>query len=142
MLFKDFGGVKKVLLQRRQNTGFADGLWDLSCSGHVEENESMTQTCARECEEELGVKLAPNDFNFFTLIHKRDREYNLTYYNGYFLVENFDGEPKICEPQKCCEIAWFPLNGLPDDMIDDRKLAIKAYSDGVHYIEFGWQKPN
>lgn len=139
MLIKNFGGDKKILLQRRQNTGFADGLWDLSCSGHVEEGESMTQACRRECEEELGIKLSQSDFKFFLLIHKRDEEYDLTYYNGYFSVENFFGEPEIFEPEKCAEIKWFSLNELPDDMIGDRKQAIKAYFSGNNYVEYGWK---
>ncbi|MGN0818391.1 MAG: NUDIX domain-containing protein, partial [Candidatus Coproplasma sp.] len=124
MLIKDFGGDIKILLQRRKNTGFADGLWDLSCSGHVEENESMINTCSRECEEELGLKIYAEDFNFFALIHKRDRDCDLTYYNGYFYSQNFLGEPEICEPEKCSEISWFSLDNLPDDMIDDRRQAV------------------
>ena len=139
MLIADFGGDKKILLQRRKNTGFADGLWDLSCSGHVEEGESMSQTCSRECEEELGLKISSDNFKFFTLIHKRDKDFDLTYYNGYFYVESFVGEPECCELDKCSELKWFSLDCLPEDMIDDRKQAIKAFKDGNHYLEYGWK---
>ena len=138
MRLRNEGGKTQVLLQRRQNTGFMDGLWDLSCSGHVEHGESMTEAAAREAKEELGVTVAVDKLKFFTFVHKREKEWDLTYYNAYFVCTEFIGEPKICEPEKCSELKWFDLENLPDDLINDRKCAIKAYLDGVHYIEYGW----
>jgi len=140
MLIKCECGKRKVLLQRRQNTGFMDGLWDLSCSGHVEHGESMSEAAAREAKEELGITITPNQLKFFALIHKREEEWDLTYYNAYFVCENFSGEPQIGEPQKCSELKWFDLDNLPDDLINDRKQAVKAFFEGVHYIEYGWHK--
>ena len=139
MLLKRVDGKTKVLLQRRQNTGFMDGKWDLSCSGHVEHGESMSQAAVREAKEELGVTIAPDKVKFFTFVHKRDEECDLTYCNPYFVCQEFSGEPRICEPQKCSEIKWFDLDNLPDDLINDRKQAVKAYFDGIHYIEYGWK---
>ncbi len=139
MLLKNEGGKVKVLLQRRQNTGFMDGLWDLSCSGHVEHGESMSEAAVREAKEELGVDIAVDKLKFFTFIHKREKEWDLTYYNAYFVCTEFIGEPTICEPEKCSELKWFDLAHLPDDLINDRKCALKAYLDGVHYIEYGWK---
>ena len=138
MLLKKEDGKTKVLLQRRQNTGFMDGLWDLSCSGHVEHGESMRQAAAREAKEELGVTVTPDNLRFFTFVHKREEEWDLTYYNAYFVCTEFDDEPKICEPEKCSDLKWFDLDNLPADLINDRKCAVKAYLDGVHYIEYGW----
>ncbi|MDE7300978.1 MAG: NUDIX domain-containing protein [Clostridia bacterium] len=130
----------KILLQRRQNTGFMDGMWDLSCSGHVEHGESMSKAAAREAAEELGIKILPEKLKFFAFIHKREEEWDLTYYNAYFACEEYEGEPQICEPEKCSELKWFDLDGLPDDLINDRKQAVKAYLSGEPYIEYGWKK--
>ncbi len=138
MLIKKDGGKTRVLLQRRQNTGFMDGLWDLSCSGHVEHGENMTRTAVREAKEELGITINPPDVKFFTFVHKREKEWDLTYYNAYFVCGQFSGEPRIAEPEKCSELKWFDIDNLPDDLINDRKHAVKAYFDGVHYIEYGW----
>ena len=138
MLIKRVDGKIKVLLQRRQNTGFMDGLWDLSSSGHVEHGESMSQAAAREVKEELGVTVSPDKLKFFAFVHKREKEWDLTYYNAYFVCTEFSGEPKICEPEKCSEIGWFDLDNLPDDLINDRKQAVKAYLSGDLYIEYGW----
>lgn len=138
ILMRERGGKKQILLQRRHNTGFADGLWDFSCAGKVEEGESMTVTAVREAKEELGVSIAVESLRFAVLIHKCDKPCNLVYYNAYFVCTEFAGEPTICEPEKCSEVKWFDIDNLPDDLIDDRKCAIKAYLDGVHYIEYGW----
>lgn len=138
MLIKRKHGKTYVLLQKRKNTGFADGLWDLSCSGHVERSESMTAACVRECAEELGVNIKAEDCAFFAFIHKRDKEHDVTYYNAYFAVDSFEGEPVICEPQKCAEIGWFDITDLPADIIPDRLAAIDAYLIKKPYLEYGW----
>ena len=139
LLIKDDGGKKKVLLHKRQNTGFADGLWDFSCSGHVEHGESMKKALVREAEEELGIEISLSSLNFFTFIHKRENKGDITYYNAYFYCDTYSGEPYICESEKCAALEWCDINELPSDLIDDRKQAFKAFLDGVHYVEYGWQ---
>lgn len=139
MLLKTEDGKRKVLLQRRQNTGFADGLWDFSCSGHVEQGESMSQAAVREAKEELGINIPLDKIFFFALVHKREKERDLTYYNAYFVCEHFSGEPHICEIEKCSKLQWFDIDNLPDDLIPDRKKAVQSYLNGVHYFEYGWE---
>ena len=41
LIARNVGGKEQILLQRRQNTGFGDGMWDFACSGHVEDGESL-----------------------------------------------------------------------------------------------------
>lgn len=131
-------GRIQILMQKRKNTGFADGKWDLSCSGHVEKDESMKQTCIRECYEELGISVDYSDLNFLTLIHKRDKD--VVYYNAYFYVDKFIGTPKICEPNKCSDLNWFDIENIPKDTINDRVVALSKFNDGIGYIEYGWKK--
>lgn len=138
ILLRKVGDKTQILLQRRKNTGFADGLWDFSCAGKVEKDETMTQAAVREAKEELGVKISAENLQFAVFIHKCDKPCNLIYYNAYFICTDFCGKPEIYEPEKCSEIKWFDLDGLPEDLIDDRKCALKAYLDGVHYLEYGW----
>ena len=138
LLTKKVDGKIQVLLQKRQNTGFGDGLWDLSCSGHVEFKESFKNTAVRECFEELGIKVKEEDLQFFAFIHKHDEPYNLTYNNAYFYTEKFLGEPKICEKEKCSQIKWFNIDDLPADLLDDRKEALSCLYSSKFYIEYGW----
>lgn len=137
MLIKKVNGKERILLQRRKNTGFADGLLDLSCSGHVENNEAMSGAVLRETREELGLELKKEDLSFVCFIHKKDGD--LIYNYGYFVCKKFSGEPKIMESNKCSEIIWTDINKLPSDVIDDRRQAVKAYLKGINYLEYGWQ---
>lgn len=139
MLVKVVDGRKKVLFQRRHNTGFADGMWDLSCSGHVERGESMRQALVREAKEELGITVSLEALSFFALVHKHDEEEDITYYNAYFSCDTFEGEPQICEREKCSQLEWMDIDDLPKDLIEDRRLAVKAFKSGTHYFEYGWQ---
>ena len=139
ILSRELNGKKQILLQRRQNTGFADGLWDFSCAGKVEKGETMTATAVREAREELGVEVAPDKIHFICLVHKRDESADLTYINAYFICSKFEGEPTVCEKEKCSELRWFDLDGLPDDLIDDRRQALNSYFNGINYIEYGWK---
>lgn len=135
LIEREHDGKRQLLLQRRRNTGFGDGMWDLACSGHVEEGESCSCACARECREELGIETSPEDFRFFALIYKRDGA--VTYVNPYFALRAFAGEPCIAEPLKCSELRWFDENSLPDELLPDRKSACDAYRRGHAFIEYG-----
>ena len=53
-----FGGTGEVLLQRRSLTkDLSPGLWDSSCSGHLDAGEDYDAAAVRELREEIGVAL-------------------------------------------------------------------------------------
>lgn len=45
---------KQVLLLRRENTGYMDGLWDFAGSGHVDENEIRHAGCCQRMQGRTG----------------------------------------------------------------------------------------
>jgi 8-oxo-dGTP diphosphatase len=59
----------RVLLLKRQNTGFEDDNYGL-IAGHVEKGESITQAIIREVSEESGIKLLPEHLNFFHVMQR------------------------------------------------------------------------
>lgn len=60
----------ETLFQKRKNIGYCDGFYDLSASGHVDENESMKQAMCREAKEELGIDINVEDLEFVCMIHE------------------------------------------------------------------------
>lgn len=66
VLLKAGGDGLRVLLHRRQNTGYMDGLWDFAGSGHVDGGETAREAVARECREELGISVRPEDEVWFS----------------------------------------------------------------------------
>lgn len=139
LLLRQQGDKQQILLQRRQNTGYADGHWDTAASGHLEARESLKQAMAREAAEELGIRIQPAELRFVTLIHKYIPSLEDAYFNVYFLATTYSGQEHINEPEKCSELCWFDVDKLPDDLIADRRLVLQHYLHGVAYDEYGWQ---
>lgn len=70
IIMRTKNGKRQVLLLRRKNTGYMDGMWDFAGSGHVEEIETAMQAAARECKEELGITVKQSDIRFAHLSHR------------------------------------------------------------------------
>ena len=53
-----FDGAGRVFLQKRSmKKDIAPGLWDSSCSGHVDAGENYDAAAVRELAEELGLRI-------------------------------------------------------------------------------------
>jgi 8-oxo-dGTP diphosphatase len=125
----------QILLHRRKNTGYQDGKWDIAASGHVDEGETAKMAVVRECAEELGIDVKITDLSFVHLSHRVSNSGGRTYYDIYFVVNNYDGMPKIMEPDKCSELRWFKINDLPIEIIDIRKIVLDNYRNNIQYSE-------
>lgn len=140
-LIQDVDNKKYVLLQKRQNTGYADNMWDFSSAGHLEANESIKKAAVRETDEELCVAVDLNALELIGIEHKCIGD-NQAYVNVYFIAESYSGEPTINEPNKCSEIEWFSIEKLPKELIDDRKRILEHYikrnNKDVYYNELNW----
>ena len=117
LLLRERNGRQEILLQKRRNTGYADGMWDCGAAGHVEAGETMRAAMAREAAEELGLAFSPADVRFATLTHKTSPD-GTTYVNVFFCAD-------------CGE-------ALPETLLADRRAALKNFRAGVPYSEFGW----
>jgi len=132
ILMKDDG---KILLSRRCNTGFHDGEYSLP-AGHLSGNETLVQAMIREAEEEIGVKLSPEDLKLIHVMHRK--EPNEERVNFFFRAEKWVDEPKIMEPHKCDSLQWFDINNLPDNVIPYVRQAINRSNNEIFYSEIGW----
>ncbi|NRQ37600.1 NUDIX domain-containing protein [Nonomuraea sp. NN258] len=121
-----------VLLARRAGTGYGDGLWHLP-SGHLEAGESVTAGCVREAKEEVGVDLDPADLAFAHVMHRAPDRVGF-----FFAAVRWRGEPYNAEPDKCAELGWWPLDGLPADTIGYPAAAIAHIGDRVPFALYGW----
>ena len=139
LLIRETAEGEELLLQRRENTGYMDGYYDLSASGHVEKGESMIKTLIREAKEEIGIDISEENIEFVTMMHTNNFATDQVYYNGFFKVTKYSGEVTLNEPTKCGELKWFKINELPQNILQDRFQAIKNYIDNVKYSEFGWK---
>lgn len=132
---EDGDGSEQILLHRRKNIGYQDGKWDIAASGHVDEGETAKMAVVRECVEELGIDVKITDLSFVHLSHRVSNSGGKTYYDIYFVVNKYDGIPKIMEPDKCSELRWFRINDLPNEIIDIRKVVLDNYRGKIQYSE-------
>lgn len=123
-----------VLLARRFQTGYEDGKYGLP-AGHVEDNESLLENLVREVKEEVGLSINPATAELVHVMHRKEKDIRMDF---FFVVTNWEGEPKICETDKCDEIGWFPLNNLPENTIGYIQQALKSIQEKKNYSERGW----
>lgn len=124
----------RVLLARRADTGYADGLLHAP-SGHVEDGEDVRTAVIRETREEIGLDLAPDDLEAVLVMQHRAPDASAR--TGWFFLarQGRDApEPVNAEPDKCSEIGWYPLDALPDDMVAYCRAGLDAYRAGHRFL--------
>ena len=125
----------RVCLLLRKNTGYCDGFYGL-IAGHAEEGESATEAMIREAKEEAGLHLEAAQLKLVHVMHCKTNRLNI---NFFFEYAFWPGDPQNCEPDKCENIALFPLADLPENTMDFVAYACKASSRGEFYSEIGFK---
>ena len=129
----------KVLLLRRAHTGYADGWYDLP-AGHLEDQEELKAGAARELTEETGLRAEQKDLELVH-VHQNHNNAEAPHYGYIFVAKKWQGEPKIMEPDKCDDMAWFSPEDLPAKTLPYTKAAIiNLITPGVSlsYHAPGW----
>ena len=101
----------KFLLGKRKSA-HGEGNWAFP-GGHLEYGETPEACAKRELEEETGLKacslkIGPWINNIF--------ENGEQYITLVFLVEQFEGEPQLLEPNKCEGWSWFAPDDFPSPL--------------------------
>ncbi|MEE2061612.1 NUDIX domain-containing protein [Rhodococcus artemisiae] len=127
------GRDDKVLLQRRQNTGYMDDMWVAGAAGHIELGETAAGTAVREAGEELGVQLDSAALRPVTIMQRTDRTANPREQcaDWFFTVATWSGEPAALETNKCAAIAWFSLANLPDEIPEYERVVPDGLAAGT-----------
>jgi 8-oxo-dGTP diphosphatase len=138
-LLRDGVGEPEVLLQLRQNTGFMDDHWAAAAAGHVEKGETAYDAARREAREEIDVDdLA---LSFVTAMQRtRGGEPIDERIDFFFTARSWSGTPRIVEPAKCADLAWFPLSALPDPVVPHELAVLQGIIEGdlASYTTFGF----
>ncbi len=124
----------KILLLKRQNTGYEDGKYGLP-AGHLEDNETIRNGLKREIKEEIGIDINVDNLKLVHTMHRKEEDTRVDF---FFEVSKYEGTPLNNEPEKCSDLSWFPLNKLPSNIIPYIKTAIENSRNGIIYSEVGW----
>jgi 8-oxo-dGTP diphosphatase len=125
---------RQVLFSQRRNTGYEDGKYGVP-SGHLEGGERVVAAAIREAEEELGIRIAPEDLTVVGVMHRKSNDERIDF---FLTAYRWSGEIVNREPEKCGGLAWFPLDQMPETVIPYIAQALRNSVSGHWFDSFGW----
>lgn len=125
---------ERILLLRRYNTGYEDGKYSV-IAGHLDGDEEVKAAMIREAKEEAGIDIAVEDMEIIGVMHRKSEDERIDY---FLTAKVWKGEIVNKEPEKCDALAWFHLQGLPDNVIPYVRKAISNFQEGIRFDSFGW----
>ncbi len=137
---------EKVLLGKRHEDPekadslmHGEGKWTMP-GGKLEFGESLEEAAKREVLEEAGIKVRKLDVISISndIVGKnRAGEYvnkglppsdvEAHFVTVGFICKDFEGEPKVMEPDEITEWKWFPLDHLPSPIYPPSQKVLKNY---------------
>lgn len=106
-------------------------------AGHCE-LESVRAAVAREAWEESGLTIDPQDLRLLHTVHILDPGSTRPLLELFFAPTQWRGQPTVREPHRCTEWRMWPVDALPDDLVDYTRVAIRGIAAGQAYSEMGW----
>ena len=106
------------------------GTWTMP-GGKLEYGESFEQAAIREVAEETGIKLN----NAKVICINNDKNENAHFVTIGLLSDDFEGEPKVMEPNEITEWKWFNLNKIPTPIFFPSKKILNNYKKKEFYIQ-------
>lgn len=125
-----------VLLMRRQGSGYYDGWYSLP-AGHVDAGELPIAAAIREAKEEIDIAIRPDDVSFLHATYRTKSDPTGDRADYFFAAKEWVGEPRICEPDKCDDLRWFPADALPEKTIPYIRQVLQNIQAGLPYAEIG-----
>lgn len=126
-----------LLGKRHPDSAFAPSTWHLP-AGHREDMESAVTCMVREAEEETGLRIPQSDLSLLHVLDLLDPGSTIPRMGLFFAPSRWEGEPVVREPECCTEWCWWPLDALPEPIVEYTRIALEAISNGTFYVPLGW----
>lgn len=127
----------KVLLGRRHEDPekadselHGEGTWTMP-GGKMHFGESFEEAAYRETLEETGIKINKEKLKLISL--SNDLKEDAHFVTIGFLCEDFEGEPRVMEPDEITEWQWFDLTKLPSPVFFPSQRVLDNYLKGKIY---------
>ena len=126
----------KVLLIRRVNATFGDGLYSL-VGGKVESGETALHAIKREVHEEVDLEIPESNFELVHTLHRKGTD-------SEFVALCFKADVtdishvRNNEPDKHDDVRFFNIDELPTNIVPAHKQIIDCILKNVPYSEHGY----
>lgn len=106
-----------------------EGTWTLP-GGKLEFGETFEEGAKREVAEETGMRLGAVK----VICVNNDRVEDAHFVTIGMLADNFEGKPRVMEPDEITEWQWFSLNGLPQPLFFPSRKVLANFSNKSFYL--------
>lgn len=132
-----FGIIKndawEVLFQKRSNTGYADGLFQIP-AGHMELEESMYDAIIRKMKQELDITIHKDNLELVHIAH-RVRKWAKEGFDIYFHISSYEWKIINNEPNKCEKIEFRDIHKIYNDTINFDIEVLKKVEKWISFSE-------
>jgi 8-oxo-dGTP diphosphatase len=101
-----------------------EGQWTMP-GGKLEFGKKLVEAAQRELLEETGIKLGPEKFKVISMADDIGTEAHFVTIG--FLVAEFEGEPRVMEPETITCWKWFEINDLPKPMYGPSREVVENF---------------
>ncbi|MEV7237570.1 NUDIX domain-containing protein [Streptomyces sp. NPDC051020] len=126
-----------LLGKRRPDSACAPSTWHLP-AGHRQQGESALTCTVREAAEETGLTIAEADLTLVHTLDILDPGSTIPRLQLFFTASRWHGEPRVLEPDGWTEWRWWPLDALPEPLVDHTLTVLTAIGQGTPYTLMGW----
>ena len=120
----------EVLLGRRANTGYGDGAYEPP-SGRLDERETIVEAAVRVAVE-AGIALDPATVTLAHVMHDVSGTGRIAF---FLTAEHWDG-PAFGAADGYSDLAWFPLDTLPANMMNRARVAVRHFASGRDFSTY------
>lgn len=101
-----------------------EGTWTMP-GGKLHFKENLEDCVIREVFEETNIKVNKDKIKIVSITN--DVVKDAHHITIVFLAEEYEGEPKVMEPEEITEWRWFGLNDLPQPMFFPSEKGLKNF---------------
>jgi 8-oxo-dGTP diphosphatase len=123
---------QSVLLLRRAGTGYLDG-WYALPGGHLQCGEAVLACAKRELQEETGIVVDSRRMRPAAVMPYRDNGEQGV--NFIMRCDEFQGEPRLTEPDRFDAIGWWAWDALPTPVVSYLARALAMSRSGDWFYE-------
>ncbi|MDD2376467.1 MAG: NUDIX domain-containing protein [Clostridia bacterium] len=135
---------KELLLQKRSATKENHpNYWDISCAGHISTGETAINGAIRELQEELGIKVSEEKFEYLETLKSIKNTKNREFAYVYLIEINIDINKYIFEDNEVSEVKYVyykKLEKLVSSKQKDLLMHDEEYSILFKYLDDKYSK--